>query len=106
MRVQTEVILDGNCSFDLERGVLTRGGLRIHLSRSQFLIMSRLAKSLGQPVSTSDLMISVWGYTNIHVRGALYVCINRLRKHLDDDGRQPQLLQSIKGHGYVLQSRT
>jgi DNA-binding response OmpR family regulator len=94
--------LGGNCYLDLVRETLVRDGLAIALSRTQFRLLYVLARNLGHPVTTRELIRYVWGYEELIDRNDLYVYICRIRQRLEDDPRKPQYLLSLRGMGYIL----
>jgi len=87
---------------DVENELLIKNGLRVGLSRIQFRLLYYLAQHIGQPVSDQDLIDYAWGAEAFISRNYLYVTINRLRSKIEDNLKNPELLLSLRGVGYIL----
>ena len=67
-------------------------------------MLAYLARSLGKPVSSVELLEAVWhastgkGGTTAQVKN----CIKRIRRKIEPDEERPRYLQSHRGWGYVL----
>jgi two-component system phosphate regulon response regulator OmpR len=83
--------------FRYERGELTRDGMRITLTTREAELMRRLVAAPGSIVTREAL---AEGET-ISER-AIDVQINRLRRKIENDPRDPIYLQTVRGAGYVL----
>lgn len=89
---------------DLARRKALRGGQRLDLTAKEFLLLTLLLRRRGQVLSRTLLAEQVWdmnfdGGTNI-----VEVAVRRLRGKLDDPF-QRKLLHTVRGMGYVLESR-
>ena len=94
-----ETIRMGEARFDLRRTELRRDGLRIHLTTSESALLAALAARPHDPVSREELL------REARLQGSLRtvdVQITRLRRKLEPDPRFPRYLQTVRGHGYVL----
>jgi TolB-like protein/Tfp pilus assembly protein PilF len=60
-----------------------------------------LAQHAGNPVSKDELLQEVWPDTFV-TEDALKRCISELRRVLEDDARQPQVIETIPKRGYRL----
>jgi len=89
---------------DLVRRKALRGGQRLDLTAKEFLLLTLLLRRQGQVLSRTLLAEQVWdmnfdGGTNI-----VEVAVRRLRGKLDDPFER-KLLHTVRGMGYVLESR-
>ncbi len=89
---------------DLARRKAHRGGQRLDLTAKEFLLLTLLLRRRGHVLSRTQLAEQVWdmnfdGGTNI-----VEVAVRRLRGKLDDPF-QRKLLHTVRGMGYVLESR-
>ncbi len=89
---------------DLARRKALRGGQRLDLTAKEFLLLTLLLRRRGQVLSRTLLAEQVWdmnfdGGTNI-----VEVAVRRLRGKLDDPFER-KLLHTVRGMGYVLESR-
>ncbi|MGC6512511.1 MAG: response regulator [Parvibaculales bacterium] len=89
----------GPCMFKHARGELTKDGQRIALTTKEIELMRYFAEKGGQVVPREALAL---GQENISER-AIDVQINRLRRKIEDDPRNPIYLQTVRGAGYILQ---
>ena len=89
----------GPCIFKHGRGELTKNGQRISLTTKEIELMRFFAEKSGQVVPREALAL---GQDNISER-AIDVQINRLRRKIEDDPRNPIYLQTVRGAGYILQ---
>lgn len=87
-------------TIDLQTGAL-EGGRAARLSERELAVLRRLARELGQTVSREELETCVWGE---HVPGGrrLAVTIGRIRKKIEVDPGQPEVLVTIHREGYRL----
>ncbi len=88
----------GDCSFDIERGELTRDGALIRLTEAEVELMRRLAKSANVPVDRLELARDTADITG----RAVDVQVTRLRRKIEDDPKNPRYLQTVRGVGYRL----
>ncbi len=94
-----DAIQMGEARFDMRRTELRRDGLRIHLTASETALLAALAARPRDPVSREEL------FREARLQGSLRtvdVQITRLRRKLEPDPRFPRYLQTVRGHGYVL----
>ena len=98
---------DVYCAADLvvnaHARVVTKGGRRLSLTRTEFRLLAALARRAGRLVSVADLLTEVWGDTGPVCSDNLRLYIRRLRQKLEDDHRQPRLILNQRRVGYRLQ---
>lgn len=97
IRLDTELHLD----LHLHK-IVKEGGFKLPLTATQARLLECLAQDLGHPVSAEDLLLYTWGEDGIAGNRDLYNCVNKIRKHLENDHRNPRYLISIHGYGYML----
>jgi two-component system phosphate regulon response regulator OmpR len=88
----------GACRFDLGRNELTRDNVVIRLTTAETILMDIFAHNPGTVFSRTDLCEK----TNAGLERSVDVQINRLRRKIEEDPRQPVYLQTVRGVGYVL----
>ena len=86
--------------FKLDRGELTRNNIRVSLTTKEIELLRYFAEKEGQVIPREAL---AFGQDNISER-AIDVQINRLRRKIEDDPRNPIYLQTVRGAGYILQT--
>ena len=92
-------MLFGAHVFRYERGELTRDGARITLTTREIEVLRCLTQAPGRIVSRTELADG----EDISER-AIDVQINRLRRKIESDPRDPIYLQTVRGAGYVLRT--
>jgi two-component system OmpR family response regulator len=87
-------------------------GTPIHLTRSEFEILSALLAARGRVLSKSDLVRGIWSEdydTGLDVtdadRRAVEVHIANLRRKLGEDPGAPRFIGTVRGVGYRLAQR-
>lgn len=91
----------GDFSLDPERRQLTRNGTVIELSSSEFDLLLVFARHPNRVLSRDRLLTLVHGNQAEQLERAIDVLIHRLRKAIEVDPVQPQLIRTIWGRGYV-----
>lgn len=86
----------GPCEFNPQRGELRRDGQLVRLTTREVQLLRIFAAKPGQTISRLDLCENEAAERSIDVQ------INRLRRKIEDDPRNPLYLQTVRGEGYVL----
>jgi TolB-like protein/DNA-binding winged helix-turn-helix (wHTH) protein/tetratricopeptide (TPR) repeat protein len=82
---------------------VSHNGESIHLAPKVMGVLVCLAQHAGQPVSKEDLLQTVWPGTFVG-DDVLKGSISELRRVLEDDAREPTIIQTIPKRGYRLVS--
>ena len=96
------VIAIANLTIDAASRTATLGGERVELTTSEFDLLHYLANRVGQVVSRQELFKHIKEVPYDGLDRSIDVTITRLRKKLGDDGKQPRLIKSVRGAGYLL----
>ena len=91
-----EVVTLGESTFNVARGELKRGNEIIRLTTREVQLMRLFAANPGKPLSRLDLCDNEAAERSIDVQ------INRLRRKIEIDPRNPLYLQTVRGEGYIL----
>lgn len=94
-----EEVRFGDYLFRYERGELSRDGARITLTTREIEVLRCLTQAPGRIVTRAELADG----EEISER-AIDVQINRLRRKIEADPRDPLYLQTVRGSGYVLRT--
>ena len=89
---------------DLISRKATRSGTRLDLTAKEFSLLSVLARRQGEILSKTSIAEMVWDINFDSDANVVEVAIKRLRAKLDGPFEQ-KLLHTIRGMGYVLESR-
>lgn len=94
----------GWCLDTAERVLLTADGVVTPLSGGEFRLLRVLLEHPNRVVTRDQLMERIHGREAEAYDRAIDVQISRLRQRLGDDSREPQLIKTVRGEGYVLAS--
>jgi len=89
---------------DLIRRRATRAGQRLDLTAKEFNLLSLLLRRQGEVLSRTELASQVWDMNFDSETNVVEVAVRRLRLKLDQPFDTP-LLHTVRGMGYVLESR-
>jgi two-component system, OmpR family, response regulator RegX3 len=92
----------GGLQIDLSRQEVLVDGERVHLTLSEFKVLSLLAEQPGSPISRRELMQHLWASEHVGDEHACEVHISNLRRKIERDPSQPQRLLTVRGLGYRL----
>jgi DNA-binding winged helix-turn-helix (wHTH) protein len=94
----------GDWEFSPATGELRRRGEVRRLEPRAAKALGLLLAADGELVSQEQLIAEVWGGRSLS-DNSVAVVIGQLRKALDDDAREPKLIETIPKRGYRLQMR-
>jgi two-component system copper resistance phosphate regulon response regulator CusR len=80
---------------------IKRGGSEINLTAKEYALLEYLARRAGEVVSRADIAEHVWEEDFDPFSNLIEVYIQRLRRKIDD-GREPKLIRTLRGEGYML----
>ena len=92
----------GDLVVDKRRHEVSRGGARIDLTPLEFQILELLASEPGRAWSRNDLLDRVWSTEYEGYQRNIDPHINRLRKKLEVDPKNPHYVLTVRGVGYKL----
>jgi two-component system alkaline phosphatase synthesis response regulator PhoP len=92
----------GDLVVDKRRHEVSRGGDRIDLTPLEFQILELLASEPGRAWSRNDLLDRVWSTEYEGYQRNIDPHINRLRKKLEADPKNPHYVLTVRGVGYKL----
>ena len=79
-----------------------KGNREIKLPNREFELLCFLARNANIVFSKEALFERVWGYEYTSDAATVSVHINRLRERIEDDARNPKLIETVWGAGYRL----
>jgi DNA-binding response OmpR family regulator len=92
----------GRVSVDLAGHRVLRDGLQVPVKPKAFELLAFLLRNPGQVFTRDQLLERVWGYDYAGETRTVDVHVHWLRSELEDDPSNPELLQTVRGVGYVL----
>ena len=96
------VIERGQLVIDFRQRSVFRAGEPIRLSGTEWRLLHAIASAQTAPVSASELLAAVWGPEYRDEGALLFAWIQRLRRHLEIDEAEPQLILGNMQGGYRL----
>jgi DNA-binding response OmpR family regulator len=95
------LITIGELVLDTRSHALTKRGVEIPLTNKEYTLLEHLARNVGAVVSRMDITAHVWDDNHDPTSNTLEVFINRVRRRIDDPGRE-SYIKTRRGAGYVL----
>jgi DNA-binding response OmpR family regulator len=104
-RAETEptTLRVGDLSLDPARRTVTRGGVKIDLTAREFSLLDYFMRNPGRVLTRTMIAEHVWDYSFDTSTNVIDVYVNYLRKKIDAE-REPKLLHTVRGVGYVLRA--
>jgi len=99
----THLCID-DLEMDLQARKVTRAGLRLDLTAKEFSLLSLLARHQGEILSKMMIAEQVWDMNFDSDANVVEVAIKRVRAKVDAPYAR-KLLHTVRGMGYVLESR-
>ncbi len=101
---QPTVLRIVDLELDLQRHKATRGGQFLELTPKEFLLLAFLVRRQGEILSRTLIAEHVWDMNFDSDTNVIDVHIRRLRSKVDEPFQQ-KLIHTVRGMGYVLESR-
>jgi two-component system response regulator MtrA len=90
----------GPVAIDLAGRTVTRDGVPIALTRTEFDLLAELTRHAGQVLTRDVLLDRIWGYDYLGDSRLVDVAIGRLRAKIETDAAAPVLVLTVRGAGY------
>jgi len=100
-RRRSEQLRIEDLKIDTKRHRATRHGVALDLTPKEFLLLTQLARSVGEVVSRKEIAEHVWDINFNTDTNVVDVVVRRLRAKVDDPFKK-KLVHTIRGVGYVL----
>lgn len=95
-----DLIRSSDLEIDLKRHQVSKGGLIIQLTPTEFNLLAMLAQHSGQTFSREQLLSRLHGITYDGYDRSIDAHIKNLRRKLEEDPADPQYIISVYGIGY------
>jgi two-component system KDP operon response regulator KdpE len=96
------IIQFGDVKVDLKARLVTKADQMVHLTPTEYRLLSILVNNAGRVVSNPQLLREVWGPANSANGHYLRIYMGHLRQKLEDDPTQPRYLLTETAVGYRL----
>lgn len=101
-RGQPERIPVENLVIEPKTWKVWKNGTELKLPNREFELLRFLAENPNIVFSKEELFEKIWGYDYVSDAATVSVHINRLREKIEDDARNPKIIETIWGAGYRL----
>ncbi len=100
-----EVVFEtGDLRIDFGKRLVTVGEKEIHLTPTEYRLLTVMARDAGKVLTHRHLLKEVWGLNYISQTHYLRVYVTQLRHKLEPDPTKPRYLLTESGVGYRLRS--
>ena len=97
---ETDRLQLGPLGIDVAGRSVSRDGVDIPLTRTEFDLLLELVRHHGQVLTRDVLLDRVWGYDYLGDSRLVDVAIQRLRSKIETDPAVPELVLTVRGAGY------
>jgi two-component system KDP operon response regulator KdpE len=94
------VVRSGAVTVDLASATVTRDGVEVRLSPTEYGLLAALARHAGQVIDHRTLLHEVWGPSYGDERNYLRTFVQRLRSKLESDPANPVIIVTAGSRGY------
>jgi DNA-binding response OmpR family regulator len=99
------VLRFGEVEIAPEAGIVTRDGVEVALTKTEFRLLCELARNAGVVLSREQLLDRVWGYDYLGDGRLVDAHVRRLRTKIEADPSDPTLVVTVRGLGYRMNRR-
>jgi two-component system alkaline phosphatase synthesis response regulator PhoP len=93
----------GSMGVDLQRAAVTRDGKPVYLSALEFQLLRYFLERPGMTLSRDEILHGVWGRDTATSTRTVDMHVASLRKKLEKDPKNPELIVTVHGRGYMFQ---
>lgn len=97
-----EQIVIGDVVLEPKTWKVWKKGQEVKLPNREFELLRFLVENPNHVFSKEALFEKIWGYDYVSDAATVAVHINRLREKIEDDARNPRIIETIWGAGYRL----
>lgn len=97
---RTDMLTVGTLTLDAEGHQVTRAGLPVRVSATEFRLLRHLMENAGRVVSKAQILDRVWRYDFGGDASIVDTYISYLRRKVDTE--EPKLIHTVHGVGYVM----
>ncbi|HXJ13014.1 MAG TPA: response regulator transcription factor, partial [Candidatus Limnocylindrales bacterium] len=90
---------------DLDTNLISCAEKTIPTSLLEFRLLHQLASHPRRVFTREELLATVWGGEHFVTPRCVDVCVRRLREKIEADPENPRILKTVRGSGYLFESR-
>jgi two-component system KDP operon response regulator KdpE len=96
---------DGCLKVDFARRLVARDGRPVHLTDTEFKLLSCFLRRPNRVLTYDELLTQVWGHTHFGAKSHVSLYVRYLRKKLEADPANPEYFNTEWGVGYSFRPR-
>jgi heavy metal response regulator len=100
---RSAVLQVADLTLDPARREAFRGSEKIELTSKEFALLDYFMRNPGRVLTRTQIAEHVWDYDFDSMTNVIDVYVNYLRKKIDK-GREPKLIHTVRGTGYVMKA--
>jgi len=93
---------NGHLRVDFGKAEVYLDNKQIQLTATEYRLLTYFAKNHGMVITTEELLTSIWGPQYKDDKEILWVSIARLRQKLERNPKEPELIVTRSGLGYLM----
>ena len=97
---ESSVWVFGNLKADFEKREIHVKDKKLDLTLKEFVLLEIFIRNIGKILTRDTLLDKIWGYEYIGETRTVDVHIRYLRKKVEEDDKNPKLIETIRGVGY------
>ncbi len=101
--VRPDVLTVGAISLDDSQKAVTRDGLPVSLTPTEYEILKLLMQNPGRVYSPKEIYRQIWRENPMTADNTIAVHIRHIREKIELDPAEPRYLKAIWGHGYKME---
>jgi two-component system alkaline phosphatase synthesis response regulator PhoP len=90
----------GNIIIDFEKHEVIKDNFKVELTLKEFELLEILIKNKGRVLTRDFLLDKIWGYEYVGETRTVDVHIRHLRQKIEENDKNPQYIETIRGVGY------
>lgn len=101
----TETMVIGDLEIDTQGHKVLRCGEPVLLTATEFKVLATLARHAGQVMTREMLLNLVWDYDYLGDSRVVDMTVKRIRGKIESDPSAPQVIETVRGVGYLIDRR-
>ncbi|CAD2081488.1 DNA-binding response regulator [Jeotgalicoccus coquinae] len=97
----SKILKFGHLTIDRAAADVYKNEQLINLTAREYDLLLCFSSNNNQILSKEQLYVTVWGYDTAADDNTLMVHIRTLRKKIELDPDKPELIKTVRGHGYI-----
>jgi DNA-binding response OmpR family regulator len=101
--IKQKTIGVGGIELDDNAKAVTRDGVPVSLTPTEYEILKLLMQNLGRVYSPKEIYREIWRENPLTAENTIAVHIRHLREKLEINPAEPRYLKAVWGHGYMME---